>query len=273
MKKKQITLHKSNEMTRGADGLSVYGKRLVNAIYYLIQNNANESEAKKQMLEQMEYIPLEFPYLRKMLGLEKVESYIKEIEKAFDELHKPIELNNFRNPRDNRLYNWYSISMISEASYVIDAYKKTAYVALAPLVKWLMIHTHDKELKGNFTRLELIPTINKLRTKYSMKLYEYLASFGAFRYLDITQKHLMRLFGIDENNKTYKNYSDLKRLLERQLNEIKEKTNLTEVRLLDSKLLAKDKTFRVIINPKSKRDVGKMEAKTALDSLLEKIRF
>jgi len=227
MKKKQITLHKSNEMVRGADGLSVYGKRLVNAIYYLIQNNANQG--KTELLQQMEYIPLEFPYLRKMLGLEKVESYIKEIEKAFTELHKPIQLNNFRNPRDNRLYNWYSISIISEASYKIDNNKKTAYVALAPLVKWLMIHTHDKELKGNFTRLELIPVINKLRTKYSMKLYEYLASFGAFRYLDITQKHLMRLFGIDENSKTYKNYSDLKRLLERQLKEIKEKTNLMEV--------------------------------------------
>ncbi len=52
-----------------------------------------------------------------MMNLEKVESYIKEIEKALTELQKPIQLNNFKNPRDGHIYNWYSISFISEASW------------------------------------------------------------------------------------------------------------------------------------------------------------
>jgi plasmid replication initiation protein len=181
---KNITLHKSNEIVRGGDGLSVHAKRLLNSIYYLIQTNVNKGNTKA--IENATYIPLEFPYLRKMMGLEKVESYIKEIEDAFTELQEPIQLNNFKNPRDGKLYNWYSISIISEASWSIDNNKKVAYIALAPLVKWLMINTNN----GNFTKLDLIPTINKLRTKYSIKLYEYLKSFGAYRYLDISQKRL-----------------------------------------------------------------------------------
>jgi hypothetical protein len=261
---KNITLHKSNEITRGGDKLSLHAKRLVNAIYYLIQTNVNDGNIRA--VENATYIPLEFPYLRKMLGLEKVESYIKEIESAFTELQQPIQLNNFKNPQDGKLYNWYSISMISEASWSIDNNKKIAYISLAPLVKWLMINTNY----GNFTKLDLIPIINKLRTKYAMKLYEYLKSFNNYRYLDITQSHLMRLFGIDKDNKTYKNFAQLRRLLERQIKELVEKTDLKEVKLLTSKTLVKQKVFRIIINQKNKKIVDKIEAKTALDNLIKR---
>ena len=260
--KKQVTIHKRNEMTRGCDKLSVHGKRLVNAIYYLIQKNVNDG--KSELIESLDYIPIEFPYLRKMMGLVKVESYIKEIESAFVELQQPIQLNNFQNPHDCKLYNWYSISMISEASWSIDNNKKTAYISLAPLVKWLMIHTND----GNFTKLELIPTINKLRTKYAMKLYEYLKSFDNYRYLDITQSHLMRLLGFDEDNKTYKDFSQLRRLLERQINELLKKSDLKELKLDDSKQLKKDKIFRIYINQKAKKKTAtKEDTFQVLDSL------
>ena len=250
---KNITLHKSNEIVRGGDKLSVHGKRLVNAIYYLIQTNVNNGNIRA--IENATYIPLEFPYLRKMLGLEKTESYIKEIESAFTELQQPIQLNNFKNPRDGKLYKWYSISMISEASWSINNNKKIAYIALAPLIKWIMINTNE----GNFTPLELIPTINKLRTKYAMKLYEYLKSFGNYRYLDIPQSHLMRLFGIDEDNKTYKYYSDLKRLLERQIKELVKKSDLKELELDDTKELKKEKVFRIYINPKAAKKTAKQK--------------
>ena len=263
--KKEITLHKSNIMARGGDKLSVHGKRLVNAIYYLVQNNVNNGNAKA--IENSAYIPLEFPYLRKMMGLENTESYIKEIENAFTELHEPIQLNNFRNPRDGKLYNWYSLSMISEASWALNNNKKIAYISLSPLVKWLMINTND----GNFTKLDLIPTINKLRTKYAMKLYEYLKSFGNYRYIDIPQSHLMRLFGLDKDNKTYKDFSQLRRLLERQLNELIKKSDLKELKLDDDKQMKKDKIFRIYINPKAKkRTATKEDTKQILDSLLIK---
>jgi len=64
---------------------------------------------------------------------------------------------------------------------------KIVYVALPPLgIKWLMTNTNN----GNFTKLELIDIVNKLRTKYAMKLYEYLQSFGGYKYIDITPLHI-----------------------------------------------------------------------------------
>jgi hypothetical protein len=137
-----------------------------------------------------------------MMNLEKTESYIKEIEKALIELQKPINLNNFKNPRDGKIYNWYSISFLSEANWRIDNKKKIAQISLYPLIKWLMINTNN----GNFTKLELIEVVNKLRTKYSMKLYEYLKSFSNYKYININQIYLLKLFGISEDNKTYSHY-------------------------------------------------------------------
>lgn len=262
--KKNITIHKANELIRGGDKLSVYGKRALNAIYYLVQMNVNNGN--KEAIQKSDYIPLEFPYLRKMLNLEKVESYIKEIEDALTELQQPIQLNNFRNPRNNEVYNWYSVSILSEASWKMDNNKKVAYVSLSPLIKWLMINTNH----GNFTKLELIQVVNKLRTKYAMKLYEYLKSFGGYKYINISQKHMLKLLGIDEEHKTYKHYANLKQLVERQLKEIAKKTDLEDTRLINSKALSKEKTFKILINPKNKKNVDKIEAQTALENLIKR---
>jgi len=125
------------------------------------------------------------------------------------------------------------------------------------------------QLKGGFTPLELIPVANSFRTKYAMKLYEYLRSFGAYSYLDITQSHMMKLLALDEKS-SYKYFGDLSRLVERQLKEIAKKSDLPDVKLMKSKTLSKDKIFRIIINPKSKKQVEKTEAKTALDNLIKR---
>ena len=125
------------------------------------------------------------------------------------------------------------------------------------------------QLEGNFTPLNLLPYLNKFRTKYAMKIYEYLSSFGAYSYINITQKHMMKLLALDEKSK-YKYYSQLLELVERQIKEIANKTDLKEVKLLKTKALAKDKTFRIIINPKSKKEVEKTEAKTALENLVKR---
>jgi len=170
-KKKSLTIHKANEIVRGGDNLSVYGKRALNAIYYLIQVNVNKGNV--ETIKRLEYIPLEFTYLRKMMNLEKVESYIKEIEKAFNWTPKNHSFKQFKNPRGWPYITWYSISFISEASWKLDNNKKIVYVALPPLIKWLMTNTNN----GNFTKLELIDIVNKLRTKYAwnfMNIYKVL---------------------------------------------------------------------------------------------------
>ena len=250
MKKKQITLHKRNEMIRGGDKLSLHAKRCLNAIYYLIQTNVNNGN--REIIEKADYIPIEFPYLRKMMGLEKVESYIKEIQDALTELQEiTLQLNNFRNPKDNQVYEWYSMSFLADASWKIDekSGKKVAYLELPKLMKYLMIHSND----GNFTKLELIPTLNKLRTKYAMKLYEFFKSFEKFRYIDLPQDYLLRILGIDPTS-TYKHYSKFLELLQRQIKELNKKTDLTHLKLVEpTKELKKEKIYRFIINPKAKR--------------------
>ena len=263
MRKKQITLHKRNELTRGGDKLSIHAKRALNAIYYLIQTNVNNG--KTRLVESLDYIPIEFPYLRRMLGLKNVESYIKEIEDALTELQTTaIKLNNFKDPRDGKIWNWYSISFMSDASWHLDekSGKKVAYISLSPLIKWLMIHSNDE----NFTKLDLIPTINRLRTKYAMKLYEFFKSFERFRYIDLPQDYILRILGL-QDIKTYNSYYELKRLLERQIKELNKKTEFEHLKLAEpTKDMKKEKIYRFIINPKNKKvltDRKKIEEMTA----------
>ena len=267
-RKKEITLHKSNQMVRGGDKYSVHAKRLLNAIYYVIQHNVNNKKA--QIISNLDYIKIDIPFLRKMMGLEKVESYIKEIENAFKELQEPIELNNFRDPRNGVIYNWMSIVIIPEAKYTLYPDKKVVEFSLSPLAKWLMINTNN----GNFTKLKLIPYLNKLRTRYSMKLYEYLKSFNNYRYLEISQKHLMKIFGFEPNHKTYKHYAKLRTLLQRQINEIAKKTDLKDLKMEDNpikiKELADNKLFKIYINPKAKKK-SKEELKDDEDKFFKQL--
>jgi hypothetical protein len=54
------------------------------------------------------------------------------------------------------------------------------------------------------------------------------------------------------------------------MKEIQEKSDLTEVKLIQSKLLAKEGVFKFIINAKSTKDVGAQEAKAILESLIKR---
>jgi L-rhamnose mutarotase len=260
MRSKKVTIHKANEIIRGVDDYSLFAKRCMNAIFYIYQYNYN----KNKSIQNMQTIDIEFSFLKKMMNLEKNESYITIIENALKELEKTIELNHFYHPLEKIRYVWYTDRFLNRAGYVIENNRKYARIEISQLAKYLMTK------QSNFTKIDIIHNVNKLRTKYAMKLYEYLKSFSRYRYLDISQKHLMKLFAIDEDNKTYKHYANLKQLLERQINEIAKKTDLTDVKLVESKDLAKKKIFRIIINQKSKKSVDKIEAKLALDSLIKR---
>jgi len=219
-----------------------------------------EYEAKN-----INFMSLKFSTLRDLMGLEKDNNYVETIKEAIKELQTTlIELNNWTNPANGKKYLWYSTKFLNDAN-VEKENIVTVQLEISTLFKQLMRH------HVNFTELDLIQYLNKLRTKYSMKLYEYLKSFGGYRYLDITQKHLMQLFGIDEEHKTYKDYAQIKRLLERQLKELIKKSDLKELKLDDSKQLKKDKIFRIHINPKaSKKTAEKKKAEEILNALMIK---
>ena len=253
--KKKITIHKKNEFIRGTDDYSLLAKRAMNTIYWAYQ---------KHNLYKYDKVPISFSTLRKMMNLESDGRYVDVIKDALRELKKPIELNNFYHPISEVKYQWYMTSFINDAGFRKNEDGEwIADIEIGNLIKYIM------QLEGNFTMLELVPYLNKFRTKYAMKLYEYLKSFGGYRYIEITQKHMMRLLSLNEKSE-YKYYSTLSRLIERQLNDIAKKSDLEKVKLMKSKSLAKEKIFRILINPKSKKDVDKAEAKTALENLIKR---
>ncbi len=253
--KKKISIHKKNEFIRGTDDYSLITKRAMNTIYWAYQ---------KHNFYKYDKVPIRFSTLRKMMNLESNNDYVEDIKKALRELKTPIELNNFYHPISKQTYSWYMTSFINDVGFRRDADGNwIADVEVGKLIKYIM------QLEGNFTMLELVPYLNKFRTKYAMKLYEYLKSFGVYSYLDISQKHMMKLLALNEKTK-YRYMSDLTILVERQLKDIAKKSDLTHVKLIKSKSLSKEKKFRIIINPKSKKEADKTKAKTALENLIKR---
>jgi len=253
--KKKITIHKKNEITRGTDDYSVMGKRALNTVYWAMQ---------KHQTYKHEYMLIRFSTMRKMMNLESDQRYVETIKDALRELREPMEINNFHHPILDEVFKWYSCSVLDEAGFKKNTDNEwVVHVKVSTLVRYIM------QTKGGFTPLELIPVANSFRTKYAMKIYEYLRSFGAYSYLDITHKHMMKLLALDKNSK-YRYYSDLMTLIERQLKEISTKSDLKSIKIIKSKTLSKDKIYRIQINPKSKKQVDKTEAKTALDNIIKR---
>lgn len=259
MQKSSITIFKRNEVARGTDMYSLNAKKCFNAIYYIYQKN-------REMFAQYEdnniaYMSLKFSTLRDIMGLQRDNNYVEVIKDAIRELQTTlIELNNWVNPANGKKYAWYSTKFLNDANVEHDNIV-TVQLEISTLFKQLM------KAHINFTPLDLVQYMNKFRTKYAMKLYEYLKSFGNYRYLDIPQSHLMRLFGLDEKSK-YKYMSDLTILLERQIKELISKSDLKELKLDDSKQLKKDKIFRIYINPRAKKKTAsKEDTMQILDSL------
>jgi hypothetical protein len=253
--KKKITIHKKNEMTRGTDDYSVMGKRALNTVYWAMQ---------KHQMYKYDHMIIRFSTMRKMMNLESDQRYVETIKESLLELMQPMELNNFHHPIHDEIFQWYATSVLDEAGFKKNEKNEwVVHVKVSTLVRYIM------QLKGGFTPLELIPVANSFRTKYAMKLYEYLRSFGAYSYLDVSQNHMMKLLALDEKS-SYSRYAKLGELIERQLKEIAKKSDLQQVKLLKTKTLAKDKIFRIQINPKSKKEADKTEAKTALENLVKR---
>ena len=228
----KITIHKKNEIIRGVDDYSLNAKRALNAIYWAMQKHDRYS---------YEDMNIRFATLRKIMNLENDNRYVDTIKDALLELQKPMQLNNFYHPISEIKYDWYSEPVLVKAGFRKDEEQQhIVTVSVSTLVRYLM------QTKGNFTELDLIPVTNRFSTKYAMKIYEYLKSFESYHYIDITQKHITKLLNL-EDSKSYKYYSDMTRLLERQLKEIASKSDLKDVRLSKNSALKKEKKFRIVI--------------------------
>jgi len=251
MRKKEITIHKKNEIVRGGDKLSLMGKRALNSVYYLIQKN-NLYDVYK--------FKVRFSVLRELMGLNENNDYVDRMKEGLRELMETIELNNWTNPLDGVTYNWYATRFINEVNFKKENDEWFAIIEPNRTITGLM------KLKENFTELQLIPAMNKLRTKYAMKLYEFFKSFEKFRYIDLPQDYILRILGL-QDVKTYNSYYELKRLLERQIKELNKKTEFEHLKLIEpTKEMKKEKIYRFLINPKAKKilkDRKKIEEMTA----------
>jgi len=254
MTDKKITIFKKNEIARGADYYSLNAKKCFNAIYYLYQKN-------RELTTQYTQTKLRYSSLREVMNLQKDNNYVEVINKAIEELQTTlIKLNNFE--IDGKKYKWYSTKFLNDA-YVEKDNEISVTLEISTFFKKMIVSNIG------FTELDLVQYLNKFRTKYAMKIYEYLKSFEGYRYLDIPQSHMLKLLSL-EDSKTYCHYAKLKVLVERQLKEIANKSDLEHVKLYSSKLLAKKKVFRIQINPKSKKDADKIQAHTALEGLIKR---
>ena len=253
---KKITIHKKNEIIRGSDDLSANAKKTLNAIYYLLQKNN---------LYNAERLKIRFATFRELQILSNNNDYVDRLKEALNELMQTIELNNWTNPIDGKTYKWYATRFLNEANFLKEDGEWYCIIEVNKTIKQLM------QIKGNFTEINLITYTNKLRTKYSMKLYEFFKSFDKYRYINLPQEYLLKILGL-EDNKTYKSYYEFNRLLQRQVKEIKEKTDLQDLMIISpTKEDKKEKIFRFFINKKSKRTLNNREKiKSAINNLIKK---
>ena len=252
MKKKNLFIHKRNELIRGSDRYSLLAKRTMNTIYFVLQ---------KDNLYSYRFLTFRFVSLKNFLGLQNNADYISRIKEALMELMETLELYNFENPIDGKQYKWFATRFLNEARIEKQNNEWIAIIEVNQTIKDIM------KLQGNFTQLDIVILQNKIRTKYAMKLYEYLKSFSNYVYVELSMEQIKKVLAL-QNTKTYRYFGDLKRLIERQITEIAKKTDLTELTLVANR---RDKTFKFLINSKATNQTPtKQETKEKLDSLLQK---
>jgi len=250
--KKNLFIHKRNELIRGSDKYSLLAKRAMNTIYFALQ---------KDNLYSYRFLTFKFITLKDFLGLQNNADYISRIKDALMELMETLELYNFEDPINKRQYKWFATRFLNEARIEKQNNEWVAIIEVNQTIKDIM------RLQGNFTQLDIVIFQNKIRTKYAMKLYEYLKSFNNYVYLELSMEQIKKVLGIEES-RTYRYFGDLKRLIDRQIKEIAKKTDLKELKLVTDK---KSKTFRFLINSQATNQAPtKQETKEKLNSLLQK---
>lgn len=242
--KEKVTIHKKNEIVRGIDDYSLNARRALNAVYYAVQKNK---------LYRHNTFRMRMSTMRHLMQLEKDNRYIERIQEAILELKRTIVLNNYYHPVHETKYSWYATAFLNDVGFHKENDEHFINIEVSTLILHLM------QTAGNFTQLDLLQHTQKFRSKYAFKLYEYLRSFAAYRYIEITHDHMTKLFNIKEDTKQHKYYSDLFKVVERAVKNVAKSSDLTELQLVKSKALSKEKIYRIIIDPTA-NDILKSKA-------------
>jgi len=219
--KKEISIHKRNELVRGANPYSLNAQRLGNAIYHHIQVNNHFEDA-----------PFKIPVQEviEIMNLGKSKRYIELIKKSLIELTGPIEIYNpkilslfAKNTKETIL--WKAVSFVSEAQLTKEG--KTTYIegSMSSSMRILIAHSNE----GNFTPLVLNTYLTKLHSKHSYVLYEYIESYKGDKNrrskIELGFERLDKMFNLKGSAK-YKYFSKFLPLLERSVEDINKNTNM-----------------------------------------------
>ncbi len=218
---KEISIHKRNELVRGANPYTLNAQRLGNAIYHHIQINKHFEDA-----------PFKIPVqdVIEIMNLGKSKRYIELIKKSLIELTKPIEIYNPKilslfTKNDKQTVLWKAIPFISDVQLTKEG--KTTYIEGSMSNSMRIILAHSNE--GNFTPLVLNTYLTKLQSKHSYVLYEYIESYkndnNRKSKIVFSFERLDKMFNLKGSAK-YKYFSKFLPLLERSIEDINKNTNM-----------------------------------------------
>ena len=221
MHKKEISIHKRNELVRGANPYTLNAQRLGNAIYHHIQKN-NHFEDTPFKIPVQEVIEI--------MNLGKSNRYIELIKKALLELSTPIEVYNpiilaLFNKNKNQETLWKLIQFVTDTELIKDG--KTSYITgrMSSSMRVLIASSNE----GNFTPLVLNTYLAKLKSKHSYVLYEYIESYkndnNRKAKIELGFERLDKMFNLKGSAK-YKYFSKFLPLLERSVEDINQHTNM-----------------------------------------------
>lgn len=235
---KEISINKRNEMIRGGNTYSLSAQKLGNAIYHHVQLNRVFKDAR---------FTIPVSSVREIMGLEKTNSYQNVIKSAVYELAQPITLYNLDQLSGMRKKGqenlWQIAQFLIEPKIIKVGKEKYIEAQMSPTLRVLIASSNE----GNFTQLVLNTHLNKLKSKHSYVLYEYIKSFQDFNILggkiEFSQERLDKMFNM-EFNETYLYFSSFKALLERCIKDLNKNTDMS-LRLAVDKPLKKYYIYRI----------------------------
>jgi hypothetical protein len=227
---KEISINKRNEIIRGGNTYSLSAQKLGNAVYHHVQLN-------KVFKNERFTIPI--ATLREVMGIENNGNYPKVIERAIEELAQPIVLYNVDRiqgmAKKGQETLWQVAQFLIEPKIIKIGKEKYVESQMSPTLRVLIASSNE----GNFTQLVLNTHLNKVKSKHSYVLYEYLKSFQNFNVVgnrvELSFQRLDKMFNM-EHNKTYHYFSSFKALLARCILDLNKNTDMSLELSLDKKL-------------------------------------
>ncbi len=218
--KNETTIHKRNEIIRGSNTYSLTAQKVANAVYHFVQFNKKYKDEPFTML---------VSDIRTIVGLENNNNYIEVIKKAITELSMPIELYNLDRITGHRKRGqdtlWQVVQFLHDPEIFKEGKDLFLEARMSPTMRVLIANSAE----GNFTPLVLNTYLNKVKSKHSYILYEYMKSFENFNLvgnkIPLDYERLDHMFNL-EHNKKYRYFSSFKQLLQRCIDDLNDNTDI-----------------------------------------------